>query len=248
MSISDKLTTIRNAIKAIKQAIIDKGQTPSGDITTYSEAIGNISGGTTINNQDKTITENGSYTADTGYTGLGTVTVNVPSSGGVQYIPREVTSDGVLQYPSTDFTFSLPSNVTSIGEYVLYYAFYGCESLTSVDLSGVTSVGIKGLNATFNSCSSLTSVDLSSLTSVSSYGLYQAFKGCSNLKTLSFPALTSTSFGTFTSQFNNMLNYVTDCTVHFPSNLESVIGSWSSVTSGFGGTSTQILFDLDPTE
>ena len=35
-------------------------------------------GGSTINNQDKTITQNGTYTADSGYTGLGEVTVNVP--------------------------------------------------------------------------------------------------------------------------------------------------------------------------
>lgn len=34
--------------------------------------------GSTINNQDKTITQNGTYMADSGYTGLGTVTVNVP--------------------------------------------------------------------------------------------------------------------------------------------------------------------------
>lgn len=37
-------------------------------------------GGSTINNQDKTVTSNGSYTADSGYTGLGTVTVNVPTT------------------------------------------------------------------------------------------------------------------------------------------------------------------------
>lgn len=36
-------------------------------------------GGEIVNNQDKTFTENGSYTADSGYTGLGTVTINVPS-------------------------------------------------------------------------------------------------------------------------------------------------------------------------
>ena len=38
--------------------------------------------GQQINNQDKTITENGQYTADSGYTGLGTVIVNVPQEGG----------------------------------------------------------------------------------------------------------------------------------------------------------------------
>ena len=37
-------------------------------------------GGQEINNQDKTITENGVYTADSGYTGLGEVTVNVTDS------------------------------------------------------------------------------------------------------------------------------------------------------------------------
>ena len=39
-------------------------------------------GGVTIRNQNKTITENGTYTADSGYTGLGTVTVDVQASGG----------------------------------------------------------------------------------------------------------------------------------------------------------------------
>lgn len=41
------------------------------------------SGGSEINNQDKTITANGTYQADEGYTGLGTVTVNVPQTGDV---------------------------------------------------------------------------------------------------------------------------------------------------------------------
>lgn len=39
----------------------------------------NGGGGSTINNQDITITQNGSYTADEGYTGIGTATVNVPT-------------------------------------------------------------------------------------------------------------------------------------------------------------------------
>lgn len=36
-------------------------------------------GGAPINNQNITITTNGTYTAEQGYTGIGTATVNVPS-------------------------------------------------------------------------------------------------------------------------------------------------------------------------
>ena len=70
-----------------------------------------------------------------------------------------------------------------------------------------------------------------------------AFYG-TRLTTLSFPALTSDSFTGFTNQFNNMLYGVNGCTVHFPSSIQSTIGSWSDVTNGFGGTNTTVLFDL----
>jgi hypothetical protein len=74
-----------------------------------------------------------------------------------------------------------------------------------------------------------------------------AFYGCASLTSVSFPALTSTSFGSYTNQFSDMLGDVDGCTVHFPSNLQSVIGSWSDVTSGFGGSRTTVLFDLPAT-
>ena len=45
----------------------------------------NVAGGE-VNNQDKTITENGVYTADQGYTGIGTATVNVPQPGNLDII------------------------------------------------------------------------------------------------------------------------------------------------------------------
>lgn len=38
-----------------------------------------------INNQNKTITSNGEYTADQGYTGIGTATVNVPITNTAEY-------------------------------------------------------------------------------------------------------------------------------------------------------------------
>ena len=70
------------------------------------------------------------------------------------------------------------------------------------------------------------------------------FNGCTNLTTVSFPALTTSSFGNYTNQFNNMLSGCSGVTVHFPAAIQSTIGNWSSVTSGFGGTNTTVLFDL----
>ena len=128
--------------------------------------------------------------------------------------------------------------------------FYGCSGITSVDLSSLATVsGQQGCSQMFQGCTGLTSVVLSSLATVSGQnGCRYMFQSCTSLTTLSFPALTSTSFGSFTNQFNGMLQGVTGCTVHFPSNLQSVIGSWSDVTAGFGGTNTTVLYDLPATE
>lgn len=51
------------------------------------------------NNQDKEIIANGTYTADEGYTGLGTVTVNVPNTENILDITNNDTitiEDNVL--------------------------------------------------------------------------------------------------------------------------------------------------------
>lgn len=61
-----------------------------------------------INNQDKTVTQNGIITADEGYTGLGTVTVNVPS----QYINNQdktIDFDGVY---TADFGYTGLGTIT----------------------------------------------------------------------------------------------------------------------------------------
>lgn len=127
--------------------------------------------------------------------------------------------------------------------------FQGCTGLISVDLSGLTTLsGNSACYYMFQNCSSLTNANLSGLTTISNGSACRyMFRACTSLTTLSFPALTSNSFGSYTNQFNNMLNSVTGCTVHFPSNLQSVIGSWSDVTNGFGGTNTTVLFDLPAT-
>ena len=135
-------------------------------------------------------------------------------------VPMELTETGEYGFPTSNFNVKLPDDVTGIGEYGLYHCFSNCKTITSFESNNVTSIDRYGLTWCF------------SFTKITS---------------LSFPALTSSSFGSNTNQFNNMLTGVTGCTVHFPSNLQSVIGSWDSVTNGFGGTNTTVLFDLPAT-
>ena len=58
--------------------------------------------GVTIRNQNKTITENGSYKADSGYTGLGTVTVNVPIPEIPEPVLEELTISENGEYTPSD--------------------------------------------------------------------------------------------------------------------------------------------------
>lgn len=82
--------TIANQIQRIKTNITNAYQEIEKfnvNVTEYNnksdklaQAISQITVDDTINNQNKTITENGTYSADEGYTGLGEVVVNVPTS------------------------------------------------------------------------------------------------------------------------------------------------------------------------
>lgn len=381
------VSAVTNAIDAnITAGNIKKDVTILGVTGSYE--------GTTINNQNKTLTANGTYTADSGYTGLGTVTVNVAGGGNGLEIPKEVTNYGgvntlrTASYPSGGY--NIPSNCTQIAARALTYAFceismsngsfsapnvtnieqYGMDyfnynsnrlGVKSVNLSNLVQVGNCGLQNAFYG-SQCTEIRLPNLTTVDSQGLSSAFAqsrdvasinlsslenivnnsacssafyrndalvtlsfplkkvtassgcsgmfngcpllsnfdvlstleevsgqtGCQNmfaidsyyqanldvatsatfsvlaelsgrqalkgmfsyrkaLSSVSFPALKSDSFGSNTNQFNTMLQGCENVTVHFPSNLQSVIGAWADVMAGFGGTNTTVLFDLTAT-
>lgn len=183
------------------------------------------------------------------------------------------TADNMCYNCTNLTTVNLSALETVSGSYAFYYAFYGCSGLTSVDLSSLKTVSASnGFSNAFYNCTSLTSFSLpkletasgsscfyftwagcTGLTSMSftklstltgSQALTYAFYNCTSLTSVSFPALTTSSFSTRTNQFNNMLTGCTGVTVHFPAAIQSTIGSWSSVTGGFGGTNTTVLYDL----
>lgn len=133
-------------------------------------------GGEPINNQDKTITANGSYTADEGYTGLGTVTVNVPNpSTGT----KTITANGT--YDVTDFA-SADVNVptTAPAHYLEFNVVNGrlSKSSKSIDLNGVDDIGDNTFFSMYGNMrfDANTKIDMSGLQRITgTYACYRMF-------------------------------------------------------------------------
>lgn len=96
-----------------------------------------------------------------------------------------------------------------------------------------------------NNQSRLTAAYFPKLQSVTgSNALSSTFNGCTNMAHIYFNALLPSSAANSVARMTNMVRSVTRCTIHFPSNLQSVISSENNVANGFGSTSTVILYDL----
>lgn len=150
-------------------------------------------------------------------------------------------SDGMLQIPtaqaSVDFT-----GIKSIGSQALMNKFLNMN-VVSVNFSDLESLNAaSACEGAFYSCT-LEKVEFPKLTSVNgSKALKLAFGKNLHLTEIKFNVLSD--LGTRTDQFDDMLEGVTGCTVHFPAALESTIENWTSVTNGFGGTNTIVVYDL----
>lgn len=177
------------------------------------------------------------FSSCTGLTSVTLKIINIASTGCCQQMFQNCTA-----LPSIDM-----STLTTIsGQYGAYSMFSNCTSLASVNISSLTTINAaSGAQQMFSGCSSLTSITFTALTTLKvSSALMSAFQNCTSLTTVNFPALTTSSFDSYVNQFNTMLTGCSGVTVHFPAAIQSTIGSWSSVTSGFGGTNTTVLFDL----
>ena len=193
-TIAEKLATIAENEQNVFNAGYEKGL---------------ASGGVPINNQDKTITENGVYQADEGYTGLGTVTVEVASTGGGDI-------DAFIEKSITEIT----SNAESIGD----YAFYSCKQLKTVNFPLATTIG----NNAFESCQVLETVNSPLVTTIGT----KAFYYCYALKTANFPLVTtinSQSFSGCRALLSFIIRSETICKL---SNADAF--SYSSLASGTG--------------
>lgn len=196
------------------------------------------------------INKGGTVTANGGSSQLATDIATIPSGGSFIGIPREI-SNGTIQLIQANHTYTVPDNVTDIGGYAYYSAFYSdkkltrfnsnnvttisgvygmtyaCQSatgLTTVDMSNLrTLIGTQCMASAFYGCSALTNVDLSSFTTASGTNVMSTcFRNCTGLTELNFPSLvTINGSSAFSGICNGCTNLVT---VTFP-NVTTITGS-----------------------
>jgi hypothetical protein len=230
MALTDKLSNIADAIRTKTDTTgkmtltempdkilgIQTSEDLDTELTEQQQLISELkttletkAAGVTINNQDKTITENGTYTADSGYTGLGTVTVSVapPPSDIDALIERSLTEIHSNAASVAPYTFRSYGSLVSVdfplAESVGMDAFSNCESLKNANFPSVTVIGSQsfyssglisvdfplltdGNSREFQSCLSLMRVNMPLLKSISSY----MFSGCNKLQTADFGSVT----------------------------------------------------------
>ena len=128
MTLASDISTTSTSLSDIKNAIIAKGVTPSGNITTYAAAIADIptGGGIGINREVK----NGVY--------------QMPTENFTFSLPNDATDIGnyglyYAFYRSSSLTSVDLSSLTTVsGTYGLNYAFYSCTGLTNVSFPALT--------------------------------------------------------------------------------------------------------------
>lgn len=189
-TIAENLQIIKDSIEAIKQAIIDKGGTVNGNITTYANAIRNLENNFDDNGHNYKVV----FQDDTVIDPRNTITKII--------IPAKIKIIGPYSfseyYQLQSVVFESDSELTSIGE----SAFDNCQSLTSINIpEGVTSIG----NSAFNGCSSISSINIpENVTSIGDY----AFEYCESLENITIPASVTSIGG---SAFKGCMN-LTDLT------------------------------------
>lgn len=156
-------------------------------------------------------------------------------------------------FVSSQITYASMPNLVTVSASWAFYEAFSMSRVSSIDASSLQTVsGLHAFSRAFYDCDYLTTISFPVLENITGQkAFYWAFAS-STITSLSFPALKSTSFGSYKDQFDGMLTGVTDCMIHFPTNLNPALGSTviSSLNGypDFGGTHTQLSFDLPATE
>lgn len=134
---------------------------------------------------------------------------------------------GIASNGQVNITYISPfvsPNVTS-----MYNMFYGCSSLTSLDVSGFDTSAVTLMGSMFKDCSSLTSLDLSNFDTSKVTRMAGMFSNCSSLTSLDLSSFDTSAVTNMALMFYNC-NKLTSLDV---SNFDtSAVTSMGSMFSG----------------
>ena len=135
------------------------------------------------------VVQSGDYNYTLGGLKVGNFRVAINREKGQEYLSLIADNfytfeDGVLN--CTNNPTITKCDISEVGAFGLYRAFYDCTGLTSVSFPNLTYIDEYGLEYAFYGCTGLTSVSFPSLTVVGEYGLDYAFYGCTGLKEIHF--------------------------------------------------------------
>lgn len=86
--------------------------------------------------------------------------------------------------------------------------FWGCSSLTSIDVNHFDTSNVTNISDMFNGCSSLTSVDISNFNTSQVTSMNSMFNNCSGLTNLDISSFNIRKVSAKTSIFSNMSDSV----------------------------------------
>ena len=130
--------------------------------------------------------------------------------------------------------------------------FNNCFALPKVPFEDTLETISSSASSFFNGCQAIVSATFYRLHSYNTGSAFSNwFQNCIALKDLYFPSTTPDCFSTQSSQFAYIFDSnVTDCTIHMPKNLQSVMESKKTIAtwvSEMGGVNTALVFDLPST-
>ena len=104
----------------------------------------------------------------------------------------------------TTLTFPPTFNTSSVTN--MSNMFYGCSSLSSLDISAFNTSSVTSMNGMFRGCSNLSSLDLSTFDTSSVTSMYGMFRGCSNLSSLNLSTFNTSNVTSMNSMFQDYSN------------------------------------------
>lgn len=222
--------------------------------TDFNAALKTAAGGSLTNIKTIIFETLSSKTGTVINSGLGDTPVYVSYSSGAITVSTQ--ADSFKANSNCAKMFYDMTSLTSINNFAsvntsavttMNFMFYGCSSLTSIDLSKFNTSNVIYFSCFLRDCSSLTSVDLSSFNTSKAEDMRSMFYGCSKLKSLDLASFNTSNLTALPFMFRgctsltslNISSFntakVTDMQYMFDG-----CNSLTSITFGSGFTTTNV--------